>query len=275
MMRAVSPAARRSIAGKARASPARPGGQGKRNKPGQGRRWTPRGWRRAGSLSVTGSRAAGRSRRIAGRWRAGSALRRHSGTGRARAGRAARRAGFWWRRIRGRLRKRGKPAAGRPVAIPASATTTPAAPTTTAAPQPAPKPGAAFSPNGSQPAATTTTGGQHMGSQVAAAAEQAGEAISQLPCPDSGLELDTSLQDLHMIPEQVGQGLVAYADTIEAEFPAEAALVEAIREAGQAIMGQADVMNEAYHTHRQVHEKEMQMVEEPRGDESLWPKETA
>lgn len=88
--------------------------------------------------------------------------------------------------------------------------------------------------------------------------------------PEGATDLDLFLQDFPQLFEHLGQAIQTMASTLGEQFPVEPALPEKLREVGASVAGMADEAREAHGVHRNVHEAEINRIENPRPGEEMW-----
>jgi hypothetical protein len=88
--------------------------------------------------------------------------------------------------------------------------------------------------------------------------------------PESATDLDLFLQDFPQLFEHLGQAVITMASTLGEQFPVDPSLPEKLREIGASVSGMAEEAREAHGVHRNVHEAEMNRIENPRPNEQMW-----
>jgi hypothetical protein len=140
---------------------------------------------------------------------------------------------------------------------------------TTAGPAPEPPeraPGIPLAPSTTHNSGRET---RRMSGNVGAAAEAVEQHLGSFS-PENVADFDQFLKDLPEFFGAVGAALGRLADRFADELPIDQAVAEHIREMGAQAAGQQDYASEAYSIFRNVHESDLERLENPRpGEEFL------
>ena len=108
-----------------------------------------------------------------------------------------------------------------------------------------------------------------MSSNVDAAAEAIDQHIGGWQ-PDNAIDLDMFLSSIPQLFESLSGAFNHVADTLGDQFPVDPSVPERLREIAATVAAMADHAGEAHSTHRSVHEKELERIENPRPNERMW-----
>jgi hypothetical protein len=88
--------------------------------------------------------------------------------------------------------------------------------------------------------------------------------------PENALDLDAFLAGLPRLFEAVASSVAGVADRLGSEFPVHPSVPEHLQEIAATVAGMGEFAGEAHAIHRVAHAAEMERIEDPRPNESLW-----
>lgn len=108
-----------------------------------------------------------------------------------------------------------------------------------------------------------------MSSYIDAATEAVTENIGAW-VPENALDLDAFLAGLPLLFEAVASSVAGVAERLGSEFPVHPSVPEHLQEIAATVAGMGEFAGEAHTIHRIAHAAEMERIEEPRPNESIW-----
>jgi hypothetical protein len=106
-------------------------------------------------------------------------------------------------------------------------------------------------------------------SQIDAATEAVSENIGSWT-PENALDLDAFLEGLPGLFEALAASVASVAERLGSEFPVDPSVPEHLQEIAATVAGMGEFAGEAHALHRIAHAAEMERIEDPRPNESLW-----
>jgi hypothetical protein len=102
--------------------------------------------------------------------------------------------------------------------------------------------------------------------------DNAVEAIAALGqfSPETASELSAYLHDIQEVPQALAEALAANAEHFGSDKPVDSRIADMLRDASATARGANEALADAHDTFRQLHERELERIENPRPGEQMW-----